>query len=110
MTKVLNAVENGYATFISGMAVGIVSDRKKIDGELKLICALPYPNFERNRTDEEKDRKCFRVRRIGMEIRIVKIDGEFVIVKLINGEKKVCPIAIFPETIKVGDCVEIRII
>ena len=39
-----------------------------------------------------------------MEFKIIKIDGEFVIVELKNGERKVCPIGIFPKEIKVGDC------
>lgn len=38
-----------------------------------------------------------------------KIDGEFVIVKLDDGNKYVCPREIFPEQIKVGDAVSITI-
>ena len=40
-----------------------------------------------------------------MELKIIKIDGEFVIVELENGERKVCPVAIFPQRIKEGDMV-----
>ena len=50
-----------------------------------------------------------RVRRIVMEIRIVKIDGEFVIVELMNGEQKVCPTEIFPENIVVGTVLVIKL-
>ena len=35
-----------------------------------------------------------------MEVKIVKIDGEFVIVEIKNGEWKVCPKVIFPREIK----------
>lgn len=45
-----------------------------------------------------------------MEIEIKKIDGEFVIVELKNGEQKVCPKAIFPKRIKKGDAVCVKII
>lgn len=38
-----------------------------------------------------------------MEIKIVKIDGEFVIVELNNGERKICPSAIFPDKYEIGD-------
>lgn len=40
---------------------------------------------------------------------IDKIDGEFVVVKLEDGNKYVCPREIFPESIKVGDAVKIII-
>lgn len=42
-----------------------------------------------------------------MEIKIIKIDGEFVIVELNNGELKVCPYEIFPVGIEVGDVINI---
>jgi len=38
-----------------------------------------------------------------MEVRIVKIEGEFLIVELPDGEKKVCPTVIFPVHVNVGD-------
>ena len=38
-----------------------------------------------------------------MEIKIVKIDGEFVIVELNNGERKICPSEIFSEKYEIGD-------
>ena len=45
-----------------------------------------------------------------MEIKILKIDNEFTIVELGNGEKKVCPIQIFPEEIKMGSIVLTKIV
>ncbi len=57
------AIENGYVNFITGMAMGtdiwaaeIVLDRKMINKELKLICALPHPNFDSRRSAAEKTR------------------------------------------------------
>jgi len=38
-----------------------------------------------------------------MELRIAKIDDEFVVVELENGIRKVCPKAIFSGEIKIGD-------
>ena len=40
---------------------------------------------------------------------INKIDGEFVVVELEDGNKYVCPREIFPENIKVGDKVKVTI-
>jgi len=40
---------------------------------------------------------------------IDKIDGVFVVVKLEDGNKFICPREIFPENIKVGDVVKIMI-
>lgn len=55
------AIENGYITFITGMAMGtdiwaaeIVLDRKKHNDKLHLICALPHPGFEARRSLTEK--------------------------------------------------------
>lgn len=55
------AIADGYVTFISGMAEGvdvwsaeIVLDRKKSNKDLHLICALPHPNFEKRRSEAEK--------------------------------------------------------
>ena len=46
------AIEDGFTTFISGMAKGVdicaaelVLKRRVSDARLKLICALPYENF-----------------------------------------------------------------
>ena len=46
------AIEDGFTTFISGMAKGVdicaaelVLKRRVSDDRLKLICALPYENF-----------------------------------------------------------------
>ena len=46
------AIEDGFTTFISGMAKGVdicaaelVLKRRVSDNRLKLICALPYENF-----------------------------------------------------------------
>ena len=50
-----DAISKGYTTFITGIAVGtdtwsaeIVIEKKQINQELKLVCALPYPNFVKN--------------------------------------------------------------
>lgn len=47
-SKILEAIKNGYTTFISGMALGfdmicaeIVLDIKRQNSNIKLICALP---------------------------------------------------------------------
>lgn len=49
------AIKEGYTTFITGMAKGIdiwaaeaVLDLKLLHPEVKLVCALPFPNFEKN--------------------------------------------------------------
>lgn len=56
-----DAISNGYTVFITGMAVGtdvwaaeIIINKKENNEKLKLVCALPYPNFDRKRNDEEK--------------------------------------------------------
>ena len=48
-------MEDGFTTFISGMARGvdiwaakIVLEKKRVNPEVRLICALPYPNFEKS--------------------------------------------------------------
>jgi len=57
------AIANGFVTFISGMARGvdiwaaeIVLDRKMNNPDIRLICALPYPDFERNWRDSWQQR------------------------------------------------------
>lgn len=51
------AIQEGYLTFISGMALGvdiwsaeIVVEEKENNPEIKLVCASPYPGFEKNRS------------------------------------------------------------
>ena len=55
------AIEDGYVTFITGMAMGvdiwaaeIVLERKKKNDNMPLICALPHPGFETRRSLSEK--------------------------------------------------------
>ena len=40
-----------------------------------------------------------------MEIKVIKIAGEFVVVELKDGRRKICPIEIFPENLSVDDVV-----
>ena len=54
--EVKRSVKEGYYTFITGMATGvdmwaaeIVLEEKKTNPDIKLVCASPYPGFERNR-------------------------------------------------------------
>lgn len=54
------AIKAGYTTFISGMARGtdiwaaeILLQKKKQNKNLKLICAVPHPGFEKGRTPVE---------------------------------------------------------
>ena len=46
---------------------------------------------------------------MNMEMRVIKIEGEFVVVELVDGKQKVCPIEIFPQNINMGDVVVILI-
>ncbi len=55
------AIADGYVTFISGMAQGIdiwaaeiVIEERKTNSDIHLICAVPHPNFESRRTENEK--------------------------------------------------------
>ena len=55
------AIEDGYVTFITGMAMGvdiwaaeIVLERKKKNDNMHLIGALPHPGFETRRSLSEK--------------------------------------------------------
>ncbi len=57
------AIENGFTTFITGMASGvdiwaaeIVLEKKKHNTALHLICAVPHPGFENKRGEYEKER------------------------------------------------------
>lgn len=45
-----------------------------------------------------------------MVMKIVKIEDEFTVVELKNGEKKVCPTKIFPKDIRIGCVVVTRIV
>lgn len=54
------AISNGFTTFITGMARGtdiwaakIVLERKKSNPNLRLVCAVPFPGFERSRSFAE---------------------------------------------------------
>lgn len=58
-----DAIAEGYVTFITGMAMGtdiwageIVLERKKLNKDIHLICALPHPGFENRRSLTEKMR------------------------------------------------------
>ena len=53
------AIDNGFTTFITGMARGtdlwagqIVMERKRQDTHLHLICAIPYPGFEKKWSEQ----------------------------------------------------------
>ena len=54
-------VRDGFDTFITGMAQGVdiwaaqeVLDLKESGMNLHLVCALPFPGFENNRSAEQK--------------------------------------------------------
>lgn len=58
-----NAINAGYNTFISGMAMGIdiwaaevVLDLKKENPSIHLVCALPYSTFYRGRSRLESEK------------------------------------------------------
>ncbi len=101
------AIDDGYTTFISGMARGIdmwaaeivIEERKKND-EIKLICASPYEGFEKSwnfiekhryktilkRADyvkyvcEHYSRQCFQIRNVWM------VDHSARVIAAYNGE------------------------
>ena len=57
------AISYGYVTFITGMAQGtdiwaaeIVIEKKKSNPALHLICAVPYPEFEKRKSEYEEKR------------------------------------------------------
>ena len=62
--KAINtAIENGFTTFITGMAPGvdiwaaeIVLEKRKHNTSLHLICAMPHPGFEKRKSKYEEDR------------------------------------------------------
>ena len=56
------AIENGFTTFITGMAPGvdiwaaeIVLEKRKHNAALHLIGAVPHPGFENKRSEYEKE-------------------------------------------------------
>lgn len=58
-----NAIAAGFVTFITGMAMGvdiwaaeIVLEKRKNNGCLHLICAVPHPDFEKRRNEFEQKR------------------------------------------------------
>lgn len=98
--EVKKSVEEGYFTFITGMAMGvdmwaaeIVIEEKRNNPEIKLVCASPYPGFERNRcladrmkyhevlnnadyiinVSEKYTRFCFQIRNMWMVDRSDKV-------------------------------------
>lgn len=57
------AIENGFTTFITGMASGvdiwvaeIMLEKRKHNMALHLICAVPHPGFEKRKTKYEEER------------------------------------------------------
>lgn len=55
MAAIDEAIARGFTTFITGMAQGtdiwaaeIVLDKRRENPNLKLICALPHPDFEKS--------------------------------------------------------------
>ena len=57
------AIQNGFTTFITGMAPGvdiwaaeIVLEKKKHNSALHLICAVPHPGFEKRKNKYEEER------------------------------------------------------
>lgn len=61
--EITKAIENGYTTFISGMARGIdmwaaeiVLEERKSNADIKLICASPYNGFENRWSNDEKEK------------------------------------------------------
>lgn len=103
-----DAVAEGYVTFITGMAQGtdiwaaeIVLDRKLVNKDIHLICALPHPGFESRRSVAEKERfnniiasadfvkiinahyftGCYQLRNEWM------VDGSNLVIAVFNGSK-----------------------
>lgn len=102
------AINDGYTTFISGMARGIdmwaaeivIEERKKNDG-IKLICASPFEGFEKSWELDEKQRynnilknadyikyvcshysrQCFQIRNVWM------VDHSARVIAAYNGER-----------------------
>lgn len=62
-TAIAQAIARGYVTFITGMAQGtdiwaakIVLEHCSANPRLRLICALPHPNFEKSWIIERQER------------------------------------------------------
>lgn len=60
-TEIKRAIRDGYTTFIVGMCRGtdlwageIVLEERQNNPELRLIAAIPHPNFESNRNKVDK--------------------------------------------------------
>ena len=104
---IIKAVEDGYTTFISGMARGvdmwaaeIVLEERKNNEDIKLICASPYEGFEKSwdfterrrysnimkKSDyikfvcEHYSRQCFQIRNVWM------VDHSARVIAAYNGE------------------------
>lgn len=104
--SIKNAINDGYLTFITGMATGvdiwaaeIVVNEKMRNSEIKLVCASPYPGFERNRcladrmkyheilnnadyvinVSEKYTRFCFQIRNMWM------VDRSDMVIAVYNG-------------------------
>ena len=45
-----------------------------------------------------------------MFLKVIKIDGEFVLVELKNGQRRICPTDIFPVGVSVGDMIKIEVV
>ena len=101
------AINDGYTTFISGMARGIdmwaaeiVIEERKKNGNIKLICASPFEGFEKSWSFDEKQRynnilknadyikyvcshysrQCFQIRNVWM------VDHSARVIAAYNGE------------------------
>lgn len=104
---ICKAIEDGYTTFISGMARGvdmwaaeIVIEERKKNGDIKLICASPFEGFEKSWNFIEKhsyisilkkadfvtyicehySRQCFQIRNVWM------VDHSARVIAAYNGE------------------------
>ena len=59
--EIWNAINDGYTTFITGMAPGVdtwaaqeVMRQKAANSDIKMICAVPFKGVEKKRTQEEQ--------------------------------------------------------
>lgn len=64
-SAISRCIVEGFTTFITGMARGvdivaaeIVLKEKKSNPDLRLICALPHPDFEKRWSKDWKERYC----------------------------------------------------
>lgn len=106
-TAIRKAIQDGFTTFISGMARGvdmwaaeIVIEERKKNSNIKLICASPYKGFEKSWSIIEKhryntilkkadhikyvcehySRQCFQIRNVWM------VDHSAKVIAAYNGE------------------------